>query len=165
MNNLQPPFTHLLTTGLSAMRKLKLIGLSLTLLLGLFAGSSFAQPRAGQTPPPLRRGTPARPQPTPTPAPTPTPVPVQLPQTPNTTGRARYDITNYKIDAELHPNEHLMRATTDVTFTPLDATRTVVFELNGVLKVEAVERNGKPLTNFVQDQVGIDQIGPSVRVD
>ena len=143
---------------------LKLIGLSLILLLGLFAANSFAQ-----TPPPLRRGTPARTQPTPkatpTPAPTPTPVPVQLPTTPNTTGRARYDVTNYKIDAELRPNEHLMRATTDVTFTPLDATRTVVFELNGSLKVEGIERNGKPLANFVQDQVGVDQIGPSVRID
>src|SRR5205085_6091577 len=151
----------LTTTGRPMTSGLKLIGLSLILLLGLFAANSFAQ-----TPPPLRRGTPARTQPTPkatpTPAPTPTPVPVQLPTTPNTTGRARYDVTNYKIDAELRPHEHLMRATTDVTFTPLDATRTVVFELNGSLKVEGIERNGKPLVNFVQDQVGVDQIGPSV---
>ncbi len=88
-----------------------------------------------------------------------------LPQTPNPTGRARYDITNYKIDAELRPAEHILRATADVTFTPLDTTRSVVFELNGSLKVEGIERNGRALTNFVQDQVGVDQIGPSVRVD
>jgi aminopeptidase N len=88
---------------------------------------------------------------------------MQLP--PNTTGRARYDVTNYRIDAELQPAEHILRATADVTFTPLDPTRTVVFELNGTLKVEGIERNGKALTNFVQDQVGVDQIGPSVRID
>ena len=149
-------------TAQCIVRGLKLVGLSLSLSLGLFAASGFAQ-----TPPPLRRGVPARtqPKPTPTPTPTPVPVPVQLPTTPNTTGRARFDVTNYKIDAELQPNQHLMRATADVTFTPLDATRTVVFELNGSLKVEGIERNGKPLANFVQDQVGVDQIGPSVRVD
>src|SRR5436853_7938207 len=88
MNNLQPrPSTQLTTTGRPMTRGLKLIGLSLILLLGLFAANSFAQ-----TPPPLRRGTPARTQPPPkaTPTPAPTPVPVQLPTTPNTTGRARY---------------------------------------------------------------------------
>ena len=82
-----------------------------------------------------------------------------------TPGRARYDVTHYRIDAELRPADHTLRATGDVTFTPLDATRTVVFELNGSLKVEAIERGGKPLTNFVQDQVGVDTVGPSVRVD
>jgi aminopeptidase N len=82
-----------------------------------------------------------------------------------TPGRARFDVTNYRIDAELRPAEHILRATGDVTFTPLEATRTVVFELNGSLKVEAVERNGKPLANFVQDPVGLDQLGPNVRVD
>ena len=81
------------------------------------------------------------------------------------TGRARFDVTDYRIEAELRPAEHLLRATADVTFTPQDATRTVVFELNGSLKVDAIERGGKPLTNFVQDQVGVDTIGPSVRVD
>ncbi|MFN2599479.1 MAG: M1 family aminopeptidase [Pyrinomonadaceae bacterium] len=82
-----------------------------------------------------------------------------------TPGRAKFDVTNYKIDAELRPSEHLLRATADVTFTPQDATRTVVFELNGALKVEAVERGGKAVPNFVQDPVGLDQLGPNVRVD
>jgi aminopeptidase N len=82
-----------------------------------------------------------------------------------TPGRARFDVTNYRIDAELRPAEHLLVATGDVTFTPADATRTVVFELNGALKVEGVERNGKPVVNFVQDPVGLDQLGPNVRVD
>jgi aminopeptidase N len=82
-----------------------------------------------------------------------------------TPGRARFDVTNYRIEAQLIPDQHLLRAGADVTFTPLDATRSVVFELNGSLKVEAVERNGKPVTNFVQDAVGADVLGPNVRVD
>ncbi|MGI9106566.1 MAG: M1 family aminopeptidase [Pyrinomonadaceae bacterium] len=80
-------------------------------------------------------------------------------------GRPRFDVTHYRIEAELRPAEHLLRATGDVTFTPLDATRSVVFELNGALKVEGIERNGKPLTNFVQDPAGLESIGPNVRVD
>ncbi|MBA3320667.1 MAG: tetratricopeptide repeat protein [Pyrinomonadaceae bacterium] len=80
-------------------------------------------------------------------------------------GRARFDVTHYRIEAELKPAEHILRATGDVTFTPLDATRSVVFELNGSLKVEGIERNGKPLTSFVQDPVGVDTLGPVVRVD
>jgi len=80
-------------------------------------------------------------------------------------GRTRFDVTNYRIEAELRPAEHILRATGDVTFVPLDATRSVVFELNGALKVEGIERNGKPLTNFVQDPAGLESIGPNVRVD
>lgn len=86
-------------------------------------------------------------------------------QTQQQPGRARFDVTNYRIEAQLIPDQHLLRAGGDVTFTVLDATRSVVFELNGSLKVEAIERNGKPLTNFVQDAVGVDVLGPSVRVD
>jgi hypothetical protein len=41
----------------------------------------------------------------------------------------------------------------------------VVFELNGSLHVESLERDGVPLTNFVQDAVGVGALGPSVRVD
>ena len=83
-----------------------------------------------------------------------------------TAGRARFDVTNYRIEAQLLPDQHLLRAGADVTFTPLDATRSVIFELNGSLKVEGIERNGKPLTNFVQDAAGADaSIGPNVRID
>ncbi|PYS51322.1 MAG: hypothetical protein DMF68_04760 [Acidobacteria bacterium] len=82
------------------------------------------------------------------------------------TGRARFDVTNYRIEAQLLPDQHLLRAGAEVTFTPLDATRSVIFELNGSLKVTKIERNGKPLTNFVQDAAGADtSIGPNVRVD
>src|SRR5215210_6369251 len=78
---------------------------------------------------------------------------------------SRYDVTAYRIEAQLLPSEHLLRAAADVTFTPTEATRSVIFELNGSLKVEAIERNKKPLTNFVQDAVGVGALGPSVRID
>ncbi|HEX8492869.1 MAG TPA: M1 family aminopeptidase [Pyrinomonadaceae bacterium] len=80
-------------------------------------------------------------------------------------GRARFDVTNYRIEAQLFPAEHMLRAAADITFTPLDATRSVVFELNGSLKVDGIELKGKPLTNFVQDSVGVGDLGPSVRID
>jgi len=78
---------------------------------------------------------------------------------------ARYDITNYRIEVQLSPNEHTLRAGADVTFVPLDATRSVVFELNGSLHVDSVEKDGKALTGFVQDAVGAGALGPNVRID
>jgi aminopeptidase N len=90
---------------------------------------------------------------------------VSLTASAQTTGRARFDVTNYRIEAQLLPAEHLLRAAAEVTFTPLEPTRSVVFELNGSLKVESIMRNGKPLTNFVQDAVGVGDLGPSVRID
>ncbi|HZH91158.1 MAG TPA: M1 family aminopeptidase [Pyrinomonadaceae bacterium] len=83
---------------------------------------------------------------------------------PQRTG-TRFDVTNYRIEAELRPAEHVLRANADVTFTMLDAARSVVFELNGALKVDSIERNGKALTNFVQDPAGLESIGPNVRID
>src|SRR3954470_3449781 len=79
--------------------------------------------------------------------------------------RSRYDITNYHIEAQLLPDEHMLRAGADITLTPLEATRSLVFELNGSLKVEKIERNGRELSTFIQDSVGVDQLGPNVRVD
>ncbi len=59
----------------------------------------------------------------------------------------------------------MLRAGADITFVPLDATRSVVFELNGSLNVESIEKDGKVLTGFVQDAVGVGALGPSVRID
>src|ERR1041385_7166065 len=78
---------------------------------------------------------------------------------------SRYDITNYRIEAQLSPDDHTLRAGADVTFVPADATRSVVFELNGSLHVDSVEKNGKALTGFVQDAVGAGAVGPNVRID
>lgn len=78
---------------------------------------------------------------------------------------SRFDITNYRIEAQLIPDQHLLRAGADVTLIPQEATRSLVFELNGALHVESIDRDGKPLTGFVQDAVGVGSLGPSVRVD
>ena len=78
---------------------------------------------------------------------------------------SRFDITNYRIEAQLIPDQHLLRAGADVTVIPQEATRSLVFELNGSLHVESIDRDGKPLTGFVQDAVGVGSLGPSVRVD
>jgi len=52
---------------------------------------------------------------------------------------SRFDVTNYRIEAQIIPDQHMLRAGADVTFVPLDATRSVVLELNGSLKVESIE--------------------------
>src|ERR1043165_6008744 len=78
---------------------------------------------------------------------------------------SRFDVTHYRIEAQIIPDQHILRAGADVTFVPLDATRSVVFELNGSLKVTNIEKDGKELTGFVQDAVGVGSLGPSVRVD
>lgn len=100
--------------------------------------------------------------------------------------RAAFDVTNYTMDVTLLPAENKLIATTDVTFTPLQDTRNVTFELNGSLKVDSITRVGvgtpTPLTSkkpatvtavttaapqitFVQDQAGVSDLGPSVRID
>jgi len=108
--------------------------------------------------------------------------------------RTAFDVTNYTMDVALSPIENKLTSTTDVTFTPLEDARTFTFELNGSLKVEtitrvgsvasvttvkpaAVKSAGSPATTaatkpagptqitFVQDQVGVSDIGPNVRVD
>jgi aminopeptidase N len=78
---------------------------------------------------------------------------------------SRYDITNYRIEAQLNPDEHTLRAGADITFVPQEATRSIVFELNGSLKVDSVEKDGKTLTGIVQDAVGAGALGPNVRID
>ncbi len=102
--------------------------------------------------------------------------------------RARFDVTNYQMDVQLVPNENKLNATVDVNFTPLEDTRTVSFELNGSLKIESITRQNAaaPITaaptktknaaatvnnsaagqvTFVQDQTGVSDLGPSVRID
>ncbi len=80
-------------------------------------------------------------------------------------GGSRYDITSYRIEAQLIPEQHTLRAGADIALVPLEATRSLVFELNGSLKVESIEFKGKALTGYVQDAVGVGSLGPSVRVD
>ena len=76
-----------------------------------------------------------------------------------------FDVTSYRIEAQLIPDQHMLRAGADVTVIPQEATRSLVFELNGSLHVESIDLGGRPLTGFVQDAVGVGSLGPSVRVD
>lgn len=78
---------------------------------------------------------------------------------------SRFDVTNYRIEAQLIPDQHTLRAGADITLIPQEATRSLVFELNGSLHVESIDLAGKALTGFVQDAVGVGALGPSVRVD
>ncbi|HSK70796.1 MAG TPA: M1 family aminopeptidase [Pyrinomonadaceae bacterium] len=101
--------------------------------------------------------------------------------------RAGFDVKNYVMDVQLSPNENKLNATVDVSFVPKEDTRSVTFELNGSLKVENITRvdSGSASTTtpqaknakttpvaasasqitFIQDQVGVSDIGPSVKID
>jgi tetratricopeptide (TPR) repeat protein len=90
--------------------------------------------------------------------------------------RTPFDVTNYVMDVSLAPAERKLTASVDVTFVPLEDTRSVAFELNGSLKVDSITRVGgsnpvsaspkavNPIT-FVQDQTNSTDLGPHVRVD
>ena len=104
--------------------------------------------------------------------------------------RTSFDISDYKMDVSLSPNENKLAATVDVTFTPAAETRNVAFELNGSLGIESITRVSASSTlpttttktpktavktpaaaisqnqvTFVQDRVGVSDLGPSVKVD
>jgi len=100
--------------------------------------------------------------------------------------RSAFDVTSYQMDVQLAPNENKLNATVDVNFTALEDTRTVTFELNGSLKIESITRQSAasavsalppkskiaPVTTqiqnqvtFIQDQVGVSDLGPNVKVD
>ncbi len=107
------------------------------------------------------------------------------------TPRTPFDVTDYRMDVQLNPLENKLQAVVDVTFTPLQETRSVSFELNGSLKVESISKVGavavpvtktpvttpktktttitptttQPQVTFIQDQVGVSDLGPSVKVD
>ena len=104
--------------------------------------------------------------------------------------RTPFDVKNYVMDVSLAPTERKLNATVDVTFTPLEDTRSVSFELNGSLKIDSITRQDKPTVptlvaapavagpktaavkppvantvTFVQDQTNSTDLGPHVRID
>ncbi len=107
--------------------------------------------------------------------------------------RTPFDVTHYQMDVALVPAERKINATVDVTFTPLEDTRSITFEINGSLKVDTITRIGSaampapgpasasgvrpvpkptvkptagvPGLTFIQDQAGVADIGPNVRID
>lgn len=101
-----------------------------------------------------------------------------------------FDVTDYKMDVQLLPEDNKITATVDVYFTPAQETRTVSFELNGSIKVDSITRisaysappiatapqtsktktpapakTNLPEVTHIQDQVGVTDLGPNVRVD
>jgi aminopeptidase N len=96
-----------------------------------------------------------------------------------------FDVSHYTMDVRLSPIENMLAATVDVTFVPAQELRSVIFELNGSLKVDTVTRVAAggataaapargtrnatapagPQVTFVQDQVGVSEVGPNVRID
>lgn len=101
--------------------------------------------------------------------------------------RTPFDVAKYVMDVNLAPTERKLSATVDVTFTPLEDTRAVAFELNGSLKIDTIARVATALTaapvsgpmprgsvktatapstiTFVQDQTNSSDLGPHVRID
>ena len=64
------------------------------------------------------------------------------------------DVTHYKIDAELVPDSHTLKARAAVSFKPLKQTQSAVFEMNGSLSISAVTApDGKTALQFIQDKV------------
>jgi tetratricopeptide (TPR) repeat protein len=108
---------------------------------------------------------------------------------------APFDVTGYQMDIQIVPSDQKLIASVDVSFTPLADTRSVEFELNGSLKIDSITRVGgvtaisqsalsasqsaKPVKGaapkptpvpqaeitFIQDQAGVSDLGPSVRID
>ncbi|MBX3293297.1 MAG: tetratricopeptide repeat protein [Acidobacteria bacterium] len=100
--------------------------------------------------------------------------------------RTPFDVQSYVIDASLSPNDRRITATADVTFVPLEDSRSFAFELNGSLKVDTITkitpgavptptprtppRGAQPAppqnpVTFVQDPTNASDLGPHVRVD
>jgi len=64
------------------------------------------------------------------------------------------DITRYKINAELLPDAHTLKAQATVTFKALKPTQSAVLEMNGSLTISSVKGpDGKAGLQFIQDRV------------
>lgn len=64
------------------------------------------------------------------------------------------DITHYKINAELLPDSHTLKAQAVVKFKTIKQTQSAVLEMNGSLVISAVKGpDGKTALQFIQDRV------------
>src|ERR1044072_5178139 len=67
---------------------------------------------------------------------------------------APIDITNYKINAELLPDSHTLKAQAIVTMKALKQTQSAVLEMNGSLAISSVKGpDGKTPLQFIKDKV------------
>ncbi|MEZ5305955.1 MAG: M1 family aminopeptidase [Pyrinomonadaceae bacterium] len=94
-----------------------------------------------------------------------------------------FDVKHYKIEAKIDPEGNKLSAVSDVEFVVTADTRTVAFEMNGSLEISKIELVSRVVPNpeptpqpsktkvpdppvtFVQDRVGVSEMGPSVRID
>lgn len=64
------------------------------------------------------------------------------------------DIINYKINAEILPESHTLKAQAAVTMKLLKQTQSAVLEMNGSLTISGVKApDGKTVLQFIQDKV------------
>ncbi|MFY9611779.1 MAG: M1 family aminopeptidase [Blastocatellia bacterium] len=64
------------------------------------------------------------------------------------------DITHYKINAELLPDAHTLKAQATVTLKALKPTQSAVLEMNGSLAISSIKAgDGKTALQFIQDKV------------
>jgi aminopeptidase N len=64
------------------------------------------------------------------------------------------DITHYKINAELLPDSHILKAQAIVTLKAVKQTQSAVLEMNGSLTISSVKGpDGKTALQFIQDRV------------
>jgi aminopeptidase N len=64
------------------------------------------------------------------------------------------DITHYKINAELLPDSHTLKAQSIVTLNAVKQTQSAVLEMNGSLTITSVKGpDGKTALQFIQDRV------------
>ena len=64
------------------------------------------------------------------------------------------DVTHYKINAELLPDAHTLKAQATVTLKALKPTQSAVLEMNGSLAITSVKAaDGKTQLQFIQDKV------------
>lgn len=106
-------------------------------------------------------------------------------------GQTSFDIKHYKMEVSIVPESNRLDATVDVSLVPTQETRSLTFELNGSLKIKDISlisleadkspavtptpigKKNRPQTTtipvnnvtFVQDRVGVRELGPSVRID
>lgn len=72
----------------------------------------------------------------------------------SSSSRPRIEIQNYKIEASLIPDSHEIKASAAITFSPLQATDVVVFELSENLSVQKVLNSEGVELEFGQDEIG-----------
>jgi aminopeptidase N len=81
-------------------------------------------------------------------------IPAVSPQKKRSSSAPRIDILSYKIEADLTPDAHQIKAAATINFRALEPTDYVVFELSENLSVQKVLNSEKVELEFGQDEIG-----------